>query len=220
MTYDQDKTVSHPPSPELDHYLRHTFGAEDPELAKIRDQARKHNLPPIHVGALDGRLLTFFAHSVHAKKIVEIGTLAGYSAVCLARGLQPQGKLWTFEKSAEHAALAQKHFAALDLQNTIEIREGSALHNLSGFHESVDLVFIDADKESYGQYFEWAAQHVRAGGLILADNTLAWGQVYHPTNKDPRVMALRDYNARVARDPRVFSTLIPTGEGLTVSVKL
>lgn len=203
----------------LDEYLHTTFQPEDDVLRAIRANAEKRGLDPIHVSPHDGRLLTFFARLVGAQTIVEFGTLAGYSAVCLARGMKPGGTLTTFEKNPQTAAIAQEHLEMAGLADRVKIVVGEALHNLSSISKTSDLVFIDADKVNYPNYLSWALENVRPGGLILGDNTLAWGDIAKET-VDPTVQGLQKYNLKAAQDPRVFSVLFPTGEGLTASVRI
>jgi caffeoyl-CoA O-methyltransferase len=205
---------------ELHDYLSRTFGPEDEKFKAIRRNAEEAGLPPIHVSPFDGKLLTFFTKLINARRVVEIGTLAGYSTICLAQGLAQDGRIWTFEKSPEHAAVARNHFKLWGYETTITLIEGSALHNLSDFKKSpCDLVFIDANKSDYPAYLEWAVQNTRPGGLILADNTLAWNQV-HTDNMEPNVVSLRQYNAAAGKHTQLMSVMIPTGEGLTASIRL
>jgi predicted O-methyltransferase YrrM len=201
-------------------YLFKTFGPEEEKLKTIRRNAEEAGLPAIHVSPFDGRLLTFFAKLIQARRVVEIGTLAGYSTLCLAKGMPEEGKIWTFEKSAEHATLARSHFKTWGYDSMITLIEGSALHNLyDSKNPPCDLVFIDANKSDYPKYLEWAVHNTRPGGLILADNTLAWGEI-HTQSTDPNVKSLREYNSMAGHHPQLMTLMIPTGEGMTASIRL
>jgi caffeoyl-CoA O-methyltransferase len=150
---------------------------------------------------------------------VEIGTLGGYSGVCLLRGM-PDGHLHTFELSESHAAVARESFQRAGVATRATVHVGPALANLPRIEAEgpFDLVFIDADKVSYPAYRDWAAKHLRVGGLLLADNTFAWGGVETSTEEGPA--ALRRFNKAQAEDARFRSTIIPTAEGLTGGVKV
>lgn len=205
----------------LESYIENTFGGEDEVLKSIRLSAEQAGLPAIHVAPSDGKILQLLARLTRARKVVEIGTLAGYSTVWLARGLEPGGRIWTFERDEKHAAVARANFKEAGLSEIVQLVEGDALHNLLNFEEAeCDLVFIDANKTGYEAYFDWAKTRVRIGGLIVADNTLAWGQIHNAQTEDRNVQALQRYNSGVGKDPHFSSLLIPTGEGMTVALRL
>jgi caffeoyl-CoA O-methyltransferase len=206
----------------LEDYVDNIFHPEDKVLRDIRMRAAQAGLPDIHVGYMDGLHLEVLVRAFGSKKIVEIGTLAGYSGTCLARGLPKDGKLYTFEYAEPHAKVARETFQLAGLAEKVEIFVGAALENLSKIeaHGPFDLVFIDADKESYSAYFEWSVKNLRSGGTILADNTFAGGQIVDSSpNASPRVRALREFNLKAATDPRLRATILPTSDGLTMAVK-
>lgn len=211
---------------ELEPYLEKLYHPEDSILQEIRYRCEKEGLPAIQVGALDGHLLTTLVLAIGAKKIVEIGTLGGYSGVFLARGLPENGKLYTFEYNFKHANVAKESFEKAGLGSKTEIFVGPALENLSKIENygPFDCVFIDADKKGYVRYLDWAANNLRKGGVVLADNTFAWGMVHHEKIEDPQdepsVKALQEFNSRLAKDMRFKSTILPTGEGLSFAVKV
>ncbi|MCX5659144.1 MAG: O-methyltransferase [Planctomycetota bacterium] len=217
-------------SPEMADYVMRTFKPEDPILAEVRKRAAESGLPPIHVSPYDGLILEVLARAANAKKIVEIGTLAGYSGICLARALPEGGVLHTFEFEPKHAKVAQESFVRAGVDHKVVIHQGPALNNLPGIERQgpFDLVFIDADKGNYPGYLHWAQKHLRMGGLALADNAFAWGLLAAP-DSDPR---LKEEHNRVAKaaiekvnqtfaDPTgpFRGAMIPTGEGLAIGVK-
>lgn len=208
------------------HYLEDTFAPEDEMLRAIRTSASQHGLPPIHVGPFDGRHLEVLARAIAPKRVVEIGTLAGYSAICLGKGLAPGGRLWTLELSQVNADLARTHIDRAGLSDAIEVLVGPAMGTLDKLAAMgpFDLVFIDADKENYPNYVIWAEKNLRPGGLLLADNTLAWNHIHQKDIPDPvlakQVEALQLCNSMVARSNKWRATMLPTGEGLTMAVKI
>lgn len=212
--------------PKILRYFEETFAPEDTVLHEIRARAEQAGLPPIHVGESDGLHLEVLTRAMGARRVVEIGTLAGYSGVCLLRGMPAGGVLYTFEYEPKHAEVARETFARTGLSHQVRLHVGPALENLRKIEAEgpFDLVFIDADKVSYPQYLAWAARNLRVGGSVLADNTFAWGMIADQRFDDPEdeaaAKALREFNGHAARG-RVFrSTILPTGEGLTLAVKV
>jgi caffeoyl-CoA O-methyltransferase len=211
----------------VQNYVLETFHPEDSILLEIRERAAKEGLPDIHVGPMDGLHLEVIARVVGAKKIVEIGTLAGYSGVCLARALPADGKIYCFEVEPKHAEVSRESFKKAGLSDRAEILVGDALGNLPKIEGQgpFDLVFIDADKPGYPAYLEWAMKNVRVGGVVLGDNTFSGGRVADPANekegpKAATVKAIRLFNKKLAQDPRFRATVLPTGEGLAFAVKV
>jgi caffeoyl-CoA O-methyltransferase len=205
--------------PSLARYVERLFQPEDDVLREIRARSLKAGLPEIQVGPMDGRLLEFLARAGGARKAVEVGTLGGYSGVCLLRGM-PEGHLHSFELSETHAAVARESFQKAGVSARATVHVGPALVNLPRIETAgpFDLVFIDADKVSYPAYRDWAAKNLRLGGMILADNTFAWGGIETSNEEGPA--ALRRFNQAQAEDKRFRSTIIPTAEGLTAGVRV
>lgn len=205
--------------------LEKIFRPEDEILKQARLNSDEAGLPNIHVGSFDGLHLTTLARAFGALKIVEIGTLGGYSGICLLRGGGPSAKLYTFEMSPKNADVARKNFQLAKVSEQVEVFEGPALDNLSKIEKfgTFDLVFIDADKNNYPNYLEWAYRNLRRGGAVLADNTLAWGLIARDDLTDEReqkqIHSLRKFNELCANNSRWISTMLPTGEGLTLAVK-
>ena len=209
-------------SDEIESYVEETFKPEDQVLQNIRMRAANAGLPNIHVGKMDGLHLEVFVRALGAKKIVEIGTLAGYSGVCLARGLPQDGKLFTFEFEPKHAEVARDSFRDAGVDAKVQVLVGPALQNLNQIRDQgpFDLVFIDANKDDYPHYLEWAVQNLRVGGAILADNTFAGGTIADASKTaSDRTRALRAFNEAAARHPQLRTTILPTSDGLTFAVK-
>src|SRR5260221_405041 len=154
----------------LEQYIIDLFAPEDDTLKWIQSQAAQNDMPAISVRPFEGRLLQFLMKSVNARKVVEIGTLAGYSAVWMARGLPADGKLYTVEVSSKHAKGSRASFAKAGVSDKVELLEGAALDILSKLKARgpFDFVFIDADKSSYQSYLDWAVENLRPGGMVAA----------------------------------------------------
>jgi caffeoyl-CoA O-methyltransferase len=212
--------------PRIAQYASDLFRPEDQTLAEIRQRAAESGLPPIHVGQMDGLHLEVLARMSGARKAVEIGTLAGYSGVSLLRGMGEGARLYTFEYEPKHAEVARESFKRADLAGQVELFVGPALSRLPEIerHGPFDLVFIDADKVNYPGYLAWAADHLRVGGVVLGDNTFAWGTIaddkFEDAEAEVAARALQRFNHEAARGGRFRATVLPTGEGLTVAVKV
>lgn len=213
-------------SPSVSQYVQNILNIEnDKELLKVLTIAKQRGTPPLQVIPVDGRHLEFLARSVQATKILEIGTLCGYSAVCLARALPEGGKLYTCEQSAHHAQVAREVFAELSLTSKIELIFGAALETLPTLADKApfDLIFIDADKINYPNYFDWAVRHLRTGGLLVADNVFVFGRIADdllPAGDLAKlILAMREFNQKCVSDERLLSTFLPTGEGMLVAIK-
>lgn len=206
--------------------MEQVFRPEDAILKEVRERGEKKGLPLIQVGKMDGLHLEVLTRAFGVKKAVEIGTLGGYSAISIARGMGPSGKLYTFELSPLHAQTAHESFERAGVSQQIEVIVGPASENLDKIKEKgpFDLVFLDADKTGYVSYLKWAAENLRIGGAVLADNTFAWGMIaddQFETDEDRlAAVALREFNLAMAQGGRFRSTLLPTGEGLTLGVKI
>jgi len=210
--------------PKLEAYTYRTFAPEDPFLVDVRGRAQAAGLPDIHVAPLDGLHLEVLCRLVGAKKAVEIGTLAGYSGTCLLRGMPPSGSLHTFEIDARHAAVARETFKRAGFEGRARIHVGPALERLAEIVADgpFDLVFIDADKSSYGAYTEWAAENLRHGGAVILDNAFLFGQIVDEPKGEAAsaIRGMRRSHEVLARSGRFRSTMFPTGEGLAVGVKV
>lgn len=200
-------------------YIVSLFGAEDELLATLREEADRTGLPPIAISADEGRLLQVLLTAIGARRVLEVGTLGGYSAICMARALPPDGKLLSLEIEERHATFARRYVDRAGLGEQIEIRVGRALDVLPSLDgQRFDAMFLDADKEPLPTYFDWALRLVRPGGLIIGDNALWGGRVYAGESADARTRGVQEFNRRMASDPRVLSILVPTHDGVAVGV--
>jgi len=204
----------------LDDYVTSLYARPDAALAAIQDEAGRHALPQISLQPHEGRLLQVLARAVSARRIVEIGTLAGYSGTWLARALPDDGRLYTLELNPKHAAVARANFERAGVGGRVEVLEGDALALLDGLRARgpFDLVFIDADKERYPQYLDWAVDNLRVGGLVTAHNAFRHGGVLAPAADADR--AMHAFNRALAEHPRLLATIIGVGDGMAVGIKL
>jgi predicted O-methyltransferase YrrM len=200
-------------------YIAGLFGAEDEVLASLREEADRTGLPPIAISADEGRLLQVLLTSIQARRVLEVGTLGGYSAICMARALPPHGEVLSIEIDEKHAAFARRYIDRANLKARVTVRIGRALDVLPSLDgEKFDAIFLDADKEPLPTYFEWALRLVRPGGLIIGDNALWGGRVYDAAEDDDRTRGVREFNHRMATDPRVLGIIVPTHDGVAVAV--
>lgn len=211
--------------PALAAWAASVYRPEDEALREIRERCAAAGLPPIHVGPFDGLHLEVLARLAGARRAVEIGTLGGYSGLCLLRGMGPSGLLHTFELEPARAEIARATFERAGVAARARIHVGPALERLGDAEGDgpFDLVFVDADKTGYPAYLAWAERHLRVGGVLLADNTFGFGHVHEerPAGESPEAMAaLRTFSERLARGGRFRATLLPTAEGLSLGVKL
>jgi caffeoyl-CoA O-methyltransferase len=203
----------------LDDYITDLFAPEDDTLRWIQAEAERQGLPSISIQPFEGRLLQFLIRSVGARKVVEIGALAGYSGVWMARALPPGGKLITLEKSSKHAAVVRASFERAGVSDRTEVREGDGMSLLGKLSAEgpFDFVFIDADKASYAQYLAWTVDNLRTGGMVAAHNALRDGRVIAPESDDDRMMDA--FNRALAADARLDSFIIGVGDGMAVGIK-
>jgi len=208
----------------LDHlseYIVSLFAPEDELLGALREEADRTGLPPTAISADAGRFLQVLLRSIDARRVLEVGTLGGYSAIWMARALPPDGVVVTLEREERHAAFARRYVARAGLASVVDIRHGRALDILPSLDgEEFDLVYLDADRAPIATYFDWAMRLVRLGGMIVAHNVLLGGRVAEPASRadDEELRAVRAFNARVAGDRRVTSILMPAYDGFMVAV--
>ncbi len=189
-------------------------------LAALREEADRTGLPPIAISADEGRLLQVLLTSIAARRVLEVGTLGGYSAICMARVLPADGRLLSIEIESKHADFARRHIKRAGLSDRVEVRVGRALDVLPSLDgEQYDAIFLDADKEPLPTYFEWALRLVRPGGMIIADNALWGGRVFDGETDDEKTRAVREFNRRMATDARVLGIIVPTHDGVAVAVR-
>jgi predicted O-methyltransferase YrrM len=199
---------------EVDRYINTLFAPSDSALEGALQASEAAGLPAINVTATQGKLLMLLAQVRQARSILEIGTLGGYSTIWLARALPPGGRLITLEVDPRHAAVAQSNIARAGLSGCVEVRIGRALDMLPALavegRAPFDLIFIDADKQTYPEYFTWAVKLSHRGTLIVADNVVRNGAVIDPASPDPKVQGVRRFFGRIAAEPRVTAAVIQT----------
>ncbi|MCC7502993.1 MAG: O-methyltransferase [Flavobacteriales bacterium] len=207
--------------PALDAYCESHSGEEPAYLKVLREETYAQiYMPKMCSGHLQGRFLSLLSHLVRPKVIVEIGTYTGYSALCLAEGLAPGGMVHTIDIDPHLPPFVAKHMAAAGFQDRITTHRRPALEVIPTLPAPFDLVFIDADKPNYPNYFEAVVDRVRPGGLIIADNVLWSGKVLQPsTEQDHQTAALVKYADMVAKDARVERVMVPLRDGLLVARK-
>jgi caffeoyl-CoA O-methyltransferase len=203
-------------------YITETFTAEDDVLRQIRQAIPARGLPQINIQPEEGRFLQLQVRASGGAKVLEIGTLGGYSGVWIARGLAPGGRLITLEMEPRHAAVAQEHFELAGVADRVEIIVGDAHQLLTTLDAEApfDLVFIDAEKAGYPAYFDWALENVRIGGVIAAHNAFRSGSVVGEMEDDEGTPIMREFNRRVGSEPRVISTIYPGGDGTVLAVRV
>ncbi|MEY4930704.1 MAG: hypothetical protein RI909_1428 [Bacteroidota bacterium] len=204
---------------DIEKYVEDHTSSESDLLKKItRDTHAKVLMPRMLSGQVQGRFLSMISHAMRPKNILEVGTYTGYSAICLAEGLQPDGKLVTVDINEELESRVRNYFQDAGLADKIEYKIGDAAQIIPALDMIFDLVFIDADKENYSKYYELVFDKVRTGGLILADNVLWSGKVTKPKpDKDTR--ALLEFNQQIKNDPRVECLLLPLRDGIMMMRK-
>ena len=206
-------------SDEVGDYLASLFAPEDETLLALREEADRNGLPPIAISPDEGRLLQVLLSAIGARRVLEVGTLGGYSAIWMARALPADGSLVSIEMDARHAEFARRFIARAGLERVVEVRVGRALDLLPALDGArFDAIFLDADKEPLPTYLEWALRLVRPGGLIIADNALWGGRVLDQSVNDDATRAVREFNRRFATDPRITGIVVPTHDGVAIGV--
>lgn len=198
----------------MDRYIEELFVQSDPALEAALKASAEAGLPAIQVSPAQGKLLQILARAVGARSILEIGTLGAYSTIWLARALPAGGRLVTLEANPKHAEVAGSNIARAGLAEVVDLRLGPARETLPQLAAEgrgpFDLVFIDADKPGYSDYFEWALKLGRRGSLIIADNVVRKGAVTDANSDDASVKGIRRFNESVQAEPRVSATAIQT----------
>lgn len=199
---------------EVDRFVTETIVAEDEALRQAVESAEAAGLPSIQVSPAQGKLLQILVRLLGARRILEFGTLGGYSAILMARALPADGRLTTLEAKPEYAEVARRSIERAGVGEKVEIRVGPALETLPSLEEEgagpFDLVFIDADKVNTPNYFAWALDRTRPGGLIVADNVVRKGTLADASDPDEATQAQRRLHETLAADSRVSATTIQT----------
>src|SRR5882724_2551514 len=198
----------------VDQYFSDLLVKPDSALNEALKASTAAGLPEISVSANQGKMLFLLARLMGARRILELGTLGGYSTIWLARSLPADGRLITLEFEQKHADVARANITRAGLAGKVEVRVGRAIDSLPQLAAEglgpFDLIFIDADKPSYPDYFPWALKLSRSGTLIIADNVVRKGAVADPNSTDPNVLGVRRMNELIAREPRVTATALQT----------
>jgi predicted O-methyltransferase YrrM len=194
----------------VDRYISDTLVQADAALAAALEASDAAGLPAISVSPAHGKLLWLLARTIGAQRILEVGTLGGYSAIWLARGLAPGGRLVTLEALEKHAAVARRNLAGAGLTDAVDVRVGKALDTLPRLEGPFDLTFIDADKQNNAEYFRWALKLSRRGSLIVVDNVVRDGAVIDARSRDAAVQGVRRLYQLIATEPRVAATAVQT----------
>jgi predicted O-methyltransferase YrrM len=201
------------PTPQdVDTFLNSTVIGDDPALTAALEASDAAGLPSIAVSPLQGKFLSLLAGAVQARRILEIGTLGGFSTIWLTRGAGAQGRVVTLEYEAKHAEVARANLERAGVADRVQVIVGAALDTLPTVTNNgpFDLVFIDADKENYVAYLEWAVRLTRPGSVILVDNVIRDGQILDPESDDPRVQATRQTLQVMGEHPRLDTSVIQT----------
>lgn len=198
------------------YIAEHTI-REDAFLRELKAAALADGIRPIWIAPEQAAFMRILLGLAGAREVVEVGTLAGYSAIAMARALPPGGRVRTIELDPKHADFAERWIAKSDVAGRVEVHRGAALDVLPRFAaDSADAAFVDADKGNYPAYLRECLRIVRPGGLVMADNALAFGQLLDPDPADREVPAVRAFNDLVAATPALEAVIVPLGDGVWV----
>ncbi len=193
---------------------------EDELLLQIKATIREHKMPEVSVEPGYGRLLTLLVQMSGARSILEIGALGGYSGVCMARGMDQGGRIVSLELRPDYAEVAQTHMRLAGYAAQVEYRIGEAIHSLAKLKQEgqrFDFFFIDADKLNYVNYLDYALELATPGAIIVGDNLLLRGRTLNLERNGPAIQTVREFNRRMANDPRLTGTLLPAYDGLAIA---
>jgi predicted O-methyltransferase YrrM len=198
----------------VDKYYEQVHLGEDPNFEEINTSAQDAGLPSIQISPLQGKFLQVLVRAMGVKRILEIGTLGGYSSAWMASGLPENGKLISLELDPQHAAVAENNLSRYGFQDKVEIRVGDAQQTLEELvlaePSSFDLIFIDADKEGYAAYLNLAVKLSRPGTLIIADNVVRRGKILETDSQDSAVLGIQKFNQAVTENPRLTASTLQT----------
>ncbi len=204
-----------------EQFLRDTFHADDAGLQRLQAEAEQEGLPAISIGPEQGKFLQVLVQLTGARKVLEIGALGGYSGAWMARALPAGGKLISLELEEKHAVFTRRQWAGMGLDGKAEVRVGPALESLPGLADEApfDLIFIDADKNNYPAYLEWALRYSRPGTVILGDNVSMGGRLTDPDRQqNAGIQGMRRFAEGMAADERLVSTVVPYADGIAMAV--
>jgi caffeoyl-CoA O-methyltransferase len=204
--------------PEIENYAREHTTEEAEIFKRLHDETyAKMSAPQMQVGRIEGKFLQMLVRLMRAKRVLEIGMFTGYSTLMMAEGLPEDGQLITCEINSDAAGMAKRYFAENPHGSKIEIRMGKALDTMAELKPAFDMIFIDADKAGYWDYYERGMELLRNGGLIVADNTLRDGRVINGEGSDAKSIA--EFNDKVQNDPRVENVCLTVRDGITLIYK-
>ena len=211
-------------SSDLLAYVRSVGVREDADLRRLREETASHPRAQMQISPEQGQFLALLLELIGARKSFEVGTFTGYSAMCAAKAMGPDGRVVALDISEEFTSIARKHWAGAGITECIDLRLAPAAASLqamvdAGEAATYDFAFIDADKTGYDTYYEYALKLLRTGGLIAIDNVLWSGAVIDPKDTTADTAALRTLNQKIATDDRVTVSLVPIGDGLTLARK-
>ena len=211
MTADADRLAA---------YLAGLFAREDPALEAVRAGHKQADLPTIHVSPEEGAILRMLIRLVGARRVLEVGTLSGYSGIWMARALPSGGRLVTIEGDERHAAHAREAFDRAGVADRVELICGAALDIMATLEGPFEAIFLDADKAPLPDYLEASLRLLRVGGLLLCDNTFMDGRIADPEAEGSDLRGMREFNRLVAEDPRFVTAVIPVRDGLLAAVRV
>jgi predicted O-methyltransferase YrrM len=195
---------------DVDAFLNSTMIGDDPALSAALESSDAAGLPQIAVSAQQGKFLSLLVGAIQARRVLEIGTLGGFSTIWLARGAGPQGRVVTLEYEPKHAEVARANLQRAGVGDRVEVVVGAALDTLPTVTGPFDLVFIDADKENYVAYLDWAVKLSRPGSVIVVDNVIRDGKILVQDSDDPRIRATRQTLQMMGEHPRLETAVIQT----------
>lgn len=201
-------------------YLAERTRGEDAFLLELKQAAREADIPQIWISPEQASFMQILLAASGAREVVEVGTLAGYAAIRMARALPADGRVRTIELVEKHAEFARAWVERSDARGRVEVHQGAGAEVLSTFEtDSADAIFIDADKEGYSTYLREGLRIVRSGGLVMVDNAFGFGQLFDETPRDSGVEVIRRFNDEMARVEELESVIVPLGDGLWVGVR-
>lgn len=207
--------------PDIEKYIEnHTSDESEVLFSLDRETNIKTTMPRMISGKVQGRFLEMISTMIKPDRILEIGTFTGYSAICLAKGLKPEGHIYTIESNEELEEIIRKYFDKSGMSNKISLIMGDAIVEIPKLDNNFDLVFIDADKEQYLEYYKLVKSKLRPGGFILVDNVLWGGKVLNNKNPDKETTAIQAFNNHVLHDKDVEQVMVPLRDGLLLIRKI
>jgi len=208
-------------NPDLEKYIEKYTSDEGKNLRFLnRETNLKTTMPRMLSGKVQGKFLEMISIMIKPKRILEIGTFTGYSAICLSKGLTNDGKIFTLESNEELEGIIRKYIEKSELKNKIDLIIGDALVEIPKLNETFDLVFIDANKDQYIEYYNLAKTKLKSGGFIVADNVLWGGKVFNTETTNRETLSIQSFNDYVKQDTSVEQVMIPLRDGLTLIRKL